>query len=393
MLHTHARTKGLFPPIKKIHTDLVLVALISVVIALVFWTMRTTSPAALALYPMAVQPWTEPGSTADEVHDFERKTQALVTLGSPEAFQMLLASLKPTDPASQHFVVLTALQSASPSVILPLLTALSDVDPAVRAGAAQVLGIRREYQAIAALTAATRDSHAGVRLQAVKALGAMDAWQVLPWVEQLQVNEPNEDVRQATAAVQKVFHGNIAQARGVSSAQLRGITVTSNSSPQIYAVTAGDLYAQHGTGWDLVSRLPDAPLAVATGADPQLIYLATVSSGLYRSLDSGETWEHVQFGLRTPTQLTVTAVVVDPQDSRRVYIALAAQSAKSGVKDALGIFASQDGGDTWILLPDSASGVITTRLVMDSQSEGYLVAMTAETPWRYTLPLDAPDAQ
>lgn len=39
-----------------------------------------------------------------------------------------------------------------------------------------------------------------------------------------------------------------------------------------------------------MSRLPDAPLAIATGGDPNLIYLATVSSGLYRSIDGGDTW-------------------------------------------------------------------------------------------------------
>ena len=263
----------------------------------------------------------------------------------------------------------------------------------VRAGAAQVLGMRHEYQAIAVLTEATRDPQANVRLQAVKSLGAIDAWQVLPRVEQLQVDEPNYAVRQAAAEAQETFRGNMAQAIGVSTIQLRDISVTPTGSPQIYAVTASDLYARHGTRWELVSRLPDAPLALATGAEPQLIYLATVSSGLYRSLDSGETWEHVQFGLQTPTQLTVTAVVVDPQNSRRVYIALAAQSAQSGVKDALGIFASQDGGGTFILLPDSLSGVITTRLMMDSQSKGYLVGMTAESPWRYTLPSNASDPQ
>jgi hypothetical protein len=212
-------------------------------------------------------------------------------------------------------------------------------------------------------------------------------------LEQLQVDEPNFAVRQAAAAAQESFRSSMAQAIGVSTVQLRDISVTSNGSPQIYAVTASDLYARHGTQWELVSRLPDAPLALATGAEPQLIYLATVGSGLYRSLDSGETWEHVQFGLRTPTQLTVTAVAVDPQDSYRVFIALAAQSAKSGVKEALGIFASQDGGGTWMLLPDSASGIITTRLVMDSQAEGYLVGMTAETPWRYTIPPHVPDSQ
>lgn len=397
MLHTHTRTEGLFPPIKKNRTDLVWVAIMFVLIAMAVWALRTTSLPALLNNLIPVQQGTERGSTAanrtEDLPNFEQKTQALVASDSDEAFQALLLSFKENEPLSQRHIVLAALQGASPAVVPVLMTALTDADPGIRAGAAQLLGMRHEYQAIAVLTEATRDPQANVRLQAVKSLGAIDAWQVLPRVEQLQVDEPNYAVRQAAAAAQETFRGNMAQAIGVSTIQLRDISVTPTGSPQIYAVTASDLYARHGTRWELVSRLPDAPLALATGAEPQLIYLATVSSGLYRSLDSGETWEHVQFGLRTPTQLTVTAVVVDPQNSRRVYIALAAQNAQSGVKDALGIFASQDGGGTFILLPDSLSGVITTRLIMDSQSEGYLVGMTAESPWRYTLPSNASDPQ
>ncbi len=395
MLHT--RTEDLFPTVKKNRIDLALVATVFVLIAMAVWGMRTTSPPALAINPIPVLLGTEHGSTAvdrtEGLSNFEQKTQPVVALDSPESFQTLLASLKETEPLPQRLIALTALQSASPAVIPQLMAALSDADPGVRAGAAEVLGQRREYPAITALTEATRDPAATVRLEAVKSLGAIDAWQSLPRMEHLRVDEPNYDVRQAAVAAQENIRSNMALAIGVSTIQLRGISVTATDSPQIYAVTASDLYARHGTQWELVSRLPDAPLALATGAVPQLIYLATVGSGLYRSLDSGETWEHVEFGLRTPTQLTVTAVVVDPKNSRRVYIALAAPSAEPGVKDALGIFASQDGGNTWLTLPDVPIGAVTTQLIIDPQSPGYLFGMVADTPWRYTLPSDVPDSQ
>ncbi len=392
MLHTHPHTEGLFPTTKKNRTDLLLVAIMLVLIAMAVWPMRTTSPPALVNYPIPVQQGTERGLTVDnrtaDLPNFEQRTQALVASDSDEAFQALLLSFKEIEPLAQRRIVLAALQDASPAVVPVLMDALSDADPGVRAGAAEVLGRRREYQAIAVLTAATRDSTASVRLEAVKSLGALDAWQILPRLEQLQASDPNDDVRQAAVAAQENIRSNMALAIGVSTIQLRDVSVTLTDSPQIYAVTSGDLYARHGTRWELLSRLPDAPLALATSAEPQLIYLATVSSGLYRSVDSGETWEHVQFGLETPTQLTVTAVVVDPQDSGRVYIALAAQSAKLGVKDPLGIIASQDGGTSWFVLPDSPIDVITTRLVIDPQWPGYLFGMTADTPWSYMLPSD-----
>ncbi len=322
----------------------------------------------------------------DDLATFERNTRNLANSNSPEAFQMLLQSLKQSEPLSRRSFVLTALKDASPSVVPVLTTALHDSDSGVRTGAAQVLGMRREYQAIAALTEATRDPDASVRREAITSLGAIDAWQVLPRLEQLEVNESDYDVRQAAIAAKESFKKEMAQAIGVLTPELRDISVTVGDLPQIYAVTTSNLYARHGTAWTLVSHLPDAPLTIATGTDPTLIYLATVSSGLHRSLDGGETWEHVQFGLRTPTQLTVTAIVVDPQNSRQVYIALAAQGTKPGIKDPLGIFASKDGGATLGSLENSPMAVMITRLVIDPQQRGYLFGMTSDTPWRYALP-------
>lgn len=317
---------------------------------------------------------------------FERNTQNLANTNTPEAFQALLQSLKQSEPLLQRSYVLSALKDASPTVVPVLITALNDGDVGVRAGAAQVLGMRREFPAIAALTGATRDPSASVRLQAVLALSAMDVYQVLPRLEQLAVDEPNPDVRNAALAAMDSFKMEIAEAIGIPASELRDISVTAGDEPRFYAVTTSNLYAHHGTAaWTLISHLPDVPLAIATGADPDLIYLASATSGLYRSLDGGETWEHVQFGMQTLTQMTVTAVVVNPQDSRQIFIALAAQSATSGVKNPLGIFTNTDGGTDWSFLPDSPASLITTQLVIDPQQPGYLFGMTSDTPWRYQL--------
>ena len=121
-----------------------------------------------------------------------------------------------------------------------------------------------------------------------------------------------------------------------------------------------------------------------------LIYLTTVSAGLYRSLDGGETWEYVQFGLQTPTHLNVTAIAVDPHNSRQVYIALVSPGAGPGIQDPMGISVSKDGGATWWQLEDSPMDVIITRLVIDPQWQGYLFGMTVDTPVRYALPAPSP---
>ena len=397
MLHTHIHTgnpwqrpRPILPTFKTKLIDLVLSLLglvIAATLAVVWWTTRAPSSPARVIDPIQAPSGNAGVASANwDSPDFAQNTRNLVASNSPAVFQELVQSLKESEPLSQRGILLTALQDASPAIVPVLITALNDGDAGVRAGAAQLLGMRREYQTIAALTAATRDPAASVRREAVIALGAIDAWQVLPRLEQLTVNEPDYDVRQAAMAAKESFKQAMAQTIGVLAPELRDISVTAGDVPQIYAVTTSNLYARDGTAWTLVSRLPDAPLAIATGADPNLIYLATINNGLYRSLDGGETWGHVEFGLQTSTRLTVTAIVVDPQNSRQMYIALASPGAEPGVKDPLGISESKDGGATWWQLEDSPMDIMITRLVIDPQWQGSLFGMTLETPWRYALP-------
>jgi hypothetical protein len=340
----------------------VVIGTLLVVTVVLVWTAPATNIEAL-FGNSKIPQGNALGSSANDLNNdlapFEQNVQSLAYSDSPEAFQMLLQSLTTSGSPSHRSFVLTTLKEASTSVVPVLMTGLKDANSNVRSVAAQVLGMRREYQAVAALTLATRDPDVGVRREAVIALGSLGAWEVLPRLEQLQVNETNYDVRQAAIAARESFKNEIAQAIGVPVSELRDISVTAGDVPQIYAVTGLKLYALFGTDWKLMSVLPDSPLALATGSDPTLVYLATVNSGLYRSLDSGETWDQVQFGLQTPTQLTVTAVVVDPQDSRQFFIALAAQGTEPEVKNPLGIFTNKDGGATWSLLSNSPSGLIT----------------------------------
>lgn len=392
MLHTNIHTgnpwqRPVLPTPKPKPIDVVL-GLIGLVLAVTFvvawWTVRAPSPAALLNDPNRLPPANASAATANV--SFEQNTRNLAASNSPEAFQMLLQSLKQGEPLSQRSIVLSVLKDASPAVVPALMIGLNDSDAGVRAGASHVLGLRREHQATVALTDATRDPAASVRREAITSLVAIDAWQVLPRLEQLAVMEPDYDVRQAAIAAKESFKQAMAQAIGVLAPELRDISVTTGDVPQIYAVTTSNLYARHGTAWTLVSRLPDAPLAIATGADPTLIYLATVSTGLYRSLDGGETWEYVTFGLQTPTNLTITAIVVDPHNSRHAYIALVSPGAGPGIQDPMGISESKDGGATWWQLENSPIDVITTRLVIDPQEHDYLFGMTVDTPWRYALP-------
>lgn len=400
-IHTNSPWQRLHPAPKTKLMDLVMAFTGLVIVAtlvIVWWSVNAPSPAAPLIAPISAVNPAAPlivpipvlgiaGSTSANLDspDFTQITRNLVASNSPAAFQALVQLLKADGSLPQRGILLAAMENASPTIVPVLIAALNDRDAGVRAGAAQLLGLRREYQAIAGLTNATRDPVASVRRQAVTALGAIDAWQVLPRLEQLAVNEPDYDVRQAAMAAKSSFKTGMAQAIGVSVSELRDISVTAGDLPQIYAVTSSNLYARHGTAWTLVSRLPDAPLAIATGADPTQLYLATVSTGLYRSFDSGETWEYVTFGLQTPTNLTITAMAVDPRNSRHAYIALVSPGAEPGIKNPLGISESKDGGATWWSLENSPMDIIITRLVIDPQWQGVLFGVTNDASWQFAL--------
>src|SRR5260370_22941478 len=62
---------------------------------------------------------------------------------------------------------------------------------------------------------------------------------------------------------------------------------------------------------------------------------------MYKSTDAGKTWTHL--GLRDAQQ--ITAIVVDPKNTERVYVAV--QGHPYGPNAERGGFRSSDGGQSW----------------------------------------------
>jgi photosystem II stability/assembly factor-like uncharacterized protein len=119
--------------------------------------------------------------------------------------------------------------------------------------------------------------------------------------------------------------------------------------------------------------------AIAVAAsDPNVIYVGSgeglqrpdlaVGDGIYKSADAGKTWTHL--GLRDAQQ--ITAIVVDPKDAERVYVA--AQGHPYGPNTERGIFRSTDGGTNFekVLYKDENTGA--AELVMDPTNPQVLYA-------------------
>src|SRR5258707_449868 len=91
-------------------------------------------------------------------------------------------------------------------------------------------------------------------------------------------------------------------------------------------------------------------IAVAP-SNPNVVYVGSgeglqrpdlaVGDGMYKSTDAGKTWTHL--GLRDAQQ--ITAIVVDPKDAERVYVA--AQGHPYGPNAERGVFRSTNGGGGW----------------------------------------------
>lgn len=239
---------------------------------------------------------------------------------------------------------------------------------------------------VASLDAMTYERSSQARVDGVSGLSERGAIEMLPRIQELQVVDGNDNVQQAAYRAEDQFRAHIATMLNLPVGSIEFIAATESGSA--YAVTHADLFALRNGEWQFASHLPNTPNGLAVTSDGRTVYLATSLAGLWRSLDQGETWKHIQFGLDSPTQLTVTAVAINPENAQQIFVALATTGSKSGLNNPLAIFASNDDGESWRLLPDSPMSAITTRLVIHEPWTGYLYGVADGTPWRYMIPTE-----
>ncbi|MCL4395933.1 MAG: HEAT repeat domain-containing protein [Chloroflexi bacterium] len=268
--------------------------------------------------------------------------------------------------------------------VTDLITQLKDPAAAVRASAADALGSAGAATAENALLAATYDSDTHVREEAAAALGEIGQVDALPRLRELQIVQGNIYIELAAFEAQARITRQVATTIGVPYGQIQALTVAQDGTA--YATAGQELYTRPVDGaWRPTSRLPDTPNNLSPGPDGSLVYLSTDASGLYRSQDAGKTWEHLQFGMQTPTQLTVTAVVVNPENVDQIFIALAANGSNPGQQNSLGVSVSNDSGQTWVPLLDSPTWSVTRTLIVDRTTPEFLYGLSDVGPWRYQL--------
>jgi len=103
-----------------------------------------------------------------------------------------------------------------------------------------------------------------------------------------------------------------------------------------------------------------------------------IGRGLYKSVDAGKTWEHK--GLRQMGQLG--SVVVHPTNPEVVYVA--ALGSPFGDNPERGVYKTMDGGETWehVLFISAKTGAVDIELSPDDPNVVYAAAWRAERkPW------------
>lgn len=136
--------------------------------------------------------------------------------------------------------------------------------------------------------------------------------------------------------------------QGLSASTVDALAIDPSNSRTVYCISRESIYdkaailktTDRGRSWTLLRPLDRGSKAVDLLVDPgdsRILYAAVQGFGVLKSEDGG-----VSFSVKSPIELTyLTAMALDPQDSRRLYVAHGTM-----------VFASFDGGERWEALAD-----------------------------------------
>lgn len=163
------------------------------------------------------------------------------------------------------------------------------------------------------------------------------------------------------------------------------------------AYASGGLWRTTDNGVNFEPLFEDQPTSIMGDIavdpnNPQVIWVGTGENnssrssyggmGLFRSEDGGDTWQHM--GLDESDR--IGRIVIDPRDSNRIYVAVLGKLYTPGGQR--GVYRTTDGGKTWqeVLAGDPESYVGFIDLVMDPSQPDTLYAASWERsrrPWNF----------
>lgn len=104
---------------------------------------------------------------------------------------------------------------------------------------------------------------------------------------------------------------------------------------------------------------------------PERIFVGTANGGVFRSMDSGTTWNPV-FG--DQASLSIGAIAIDPSNASRIWVGTGEANSSGSTYPGTGIYRSDDGGATWNHMGLLASHHIGRITVAPNDSSTVFVA-------------------
>jgi photosystem II stability/assembly factor-like uncharacterized protein len=151
------------------------------------------------------------------------------------------------------------------------------------------------------------------------------------------------------------------------------VSLASSASPALAADDA-DSDGERLLSWEATGPLGgDVRSLVIDPQDSRRLYFGTIDGQIYTSVDAGETWARVS-GFNRPG-LLIDNLIVDPRDSKVIYVAAHRH------KEAGGFFKTTDGGRTW-RESEQLKGDGIHSLTQSAKDPNLLLAGTNRGIWR-----------
>ncbi|MGH9337920.1 MAG: WD40/YVTN/BNR-like repeat-containing protein, partial [Vicinamibacteria bacterium] len=144
-----------------------------------------------------------------------------------------------------------------------------------------------------------------------------------------------------------------------------GVWKTENAGTTWTPIFDGEASFSIGT----VAIDPNDPLVVWVGTGENNSQRSvSYGDGVYKSVDAGKTWKNV--GLSTSEH--IAKILIDPRDSKTVYVASQGPLWKGGGER--GLYKTVDAGRTWKAVLEISENTGVTDVVQDPRNPDVLVA-------------------
>jgi photosystem II stability/assembly factor-like uncharacterized protein len=106
-----------------------------------------------------------------------------------------------------------------------------------------------------------------------------------------------------------------------------------------------------------------------TAENPKLYYVGAAGGGVWKSSNSGQTWDAV---FAKEPVASIGAIAIDPTDQKTVWVGTGETNPRNDVSYGDGIYKTTDGGDTWTNVGLKATKYIS-RIVVDPRNHNHVV--------------------